>query len=266
VVLEAALFGFDASSLERSGRDEVGIGGGAADSGRAVGTVGVLEAELKPIDNADFLGAAGLMLPWFVVLGEEDGSLEGSAGLEGSCGLAGSCTAGNTFGEDLLCCRTGPRSGRVGARLGGKGGKVDASKEGARMVKSDPELLVAELIPVRVDAVEIDDLVDIVDSLDCFLLTSGLADVSEGVLGGNCGAVPDGCLGGNFGAALLAGRFGIVGGTRWTTPFISPVDGWFPVSWPASAADAYIPRGGTLVVCGLDGRSGLFFGIGGGPD
>jgi hypothetical protein len=159
------------------------------------------------------------------VLGEEDGVLEGSAGLEGNCGLAGSCTAGRTFGEDLLCCRTGPRSGRVGARLGGKRGNVDASKEGARMVKSDPELLVAELRPVRADAVEIEDLVDNTDSLDCFLLTSGLADVSEGVLGGNCGAGPDGCLGGNLGAALLVGRFGIVGGTRWTTPFISPVDG-----------------------------------------
>jgi hypothetical protein len=93
------------------------------------------------------------------------------------------------------------------------------------MVKSDPELLVAELIPVRVDAVEIDDLVDITDSLDCFLLISGLAYVSEGVLGGNCGAGPDGCLGGNLGAALLAGRFGIVGGTRWTAPFMFPVDG-----------------------------------------
>jgi hypothetical protein len=63
VVSEAALFGFDASSVERSGRDEVGIGGGVAASGRAVGTVGVLEAELKPIVNADFFGAAGLMIP-----------------------------------------------------------------------------------------------------------------------------------------------------------------------------------------------------------
>jgi hypothetical protein len=114
----------------------------------------------------------------------------------------------------LLCCKVGPRSGKLGARLGGKGGKVDASKEGARMAKSDPELLVAELIPVRADVVEIDDLVDITDSLDCFLLMSGLVDIPEGVLGGNCGAGPDGCLGGNLGAALLAGRVGIVGGTR----------------------------------------------------
>lgn len=224
----AATFGFDASSLERSGRDEAGIGGGV-DSGRAVGTAGVLEAELKPIVNADFLGAAGLIIPWFVTLGEEDGFLEGSAGLEGNCGLAGSCTAGNTFGEDLLCCKTGPRSGRLGARLGGKGGRLEASKEGARMVKSDPELLVAELGPVREDAVEIEDLVDITDSLDCFLSISGLADivdgVSEGLLGGNCGDGPDGCLGGSLGAALLAGRFGIVGGVRTTVPFISPVDG-----------------------------------------
>jgi hypothetical protein len=49
--------------VEISGRDEVGIGGGVAASGRAVGTVGVLEAELKPIVNADFFGAAGLMIP-----------------------------------------------------------------------------------------------------------------------------------------------------------------------------------------------------------
>jgi hypothetical protein len=71
------------------------------------------------------------------------------------------------------------------------------------MVKRDPELLVAELTPVRLDAVEIDDLVDMTDSLDCFLLASGLVDVSDSVLGGNCGAGPDGCLGGNLGAALL---------------------------------------------------------------
>lgn len=146
----------------------------------------------------------------------------------------GSCTAGNTFGEDLLCCKIGPRSGRLGARLGGKGGKVEASKEGARIVKSDPELLVAELIPVRVDAVETEDLLDITDSLDCFRLISGLADmfegVSEGLLGGNCGDGPDGCLGGNLGAAFLAGRVGIVGGVRWTASFISPANGWFPIS------------------------------------
>lgn len=58
----AALFGFDASNFERSGRDEAGTGGGV-DSDRAVGTAGVLEAELKPIVSADFLAAAGLMLP-----------------------------------------------------------------------------------------------------------------------------------------------------------------------------------------------------------
>ena len=124
----------------------------------------------------------------------------------------------------MLCCRTGPRSGKLGVRLGGKGGKVEASKEGARIVNSDPELFVAELRPVREDAVEIDDLVDITDSLDCFLLMSGLADmfegVSEGLLGGNCGDGPDGCLGGNLGAAFLTGRLGIVGGARWTTPLI----------------------------------------------
>ena len=95
-------------------------------------------------------------------------------------------------------------------------------------------MLVAELRPVRLDAVEIEDLVDTTDSLDCFLLTSGLPDmfegVSEGLLGGNCGAGPDGCLGGSLGAALLAGRFGITGGIRLTTPFISPVAGWFPTS------------------------------------
>lgn len=62
VVPAAALFGFDASSFERSGLDEAGTGGGV-DSGRAVGTAGVLEAELKPIVNADLLGAAGLTLP-----------------------------------------------------------------------------------------------------------------------------------------------------------------------------------------------------------
>ncbi|KAG9967373.1 hypothetical protein KCU61_g102, partial [Aureobasidium melanogenum] len=213
VVPFATTFGFDAISLERSGRDEVGIGGGVADSGRAVGTAGAFEAALKPIVNADLFGAAG------------------SGGLEGSCGLAGSCTAGNTVGEDLVCCSTGPRSGRLGVRLGGKGSNVDASKEGARIVKSGPELLVAELIPVRVDAVEIEDLVDTIDSLDCFLSISGLPDmfegVSEGLLGGSCGAGPDGCLGGSLGAALLAG--------------------------------------GTLVVCCLDGRSGLLVGTAGGP-
>ena len=137
------------------------------------------------------------------------------------------------------------------------------------MVKSDPELLVAELRPVQEDAVEIEDLVDITDSLDCFLSISGLADivdgVSEGLLGGNCGDGPDGCLGGSLGAALLAGRFGIVGGVRMTVPFNSPVDGWFPMSWPASAADTCTPTGGTLVVCCLDGRSGLFFGTVGRP-
>ena len=57
----AALFGLDASNLERSGLEEAGIGGGV-DSGRAVGTAGVLEAELKPIVNADFLKAAGLTI------------------------------------------------------------------------------------------------------------------------------------------------------------------------------------------------------------
>jgi hypothetical protein len=102
--------------------------------------------------------------------------------------------------------------------LGGKGGKVDASKEGAWIVNSDPELLVAELIPVRVDVVEIEDFVDITDSFDCFLPISGLADifegVSEGLLGGRFGDGPDGCLGGNLGAAFLAGRFGIVGAVR----------------------------------------------------
>jgi hypothetical protein len=218
VVPVVAEFGLDARSLERSGRDEAGIGGGVAASGRAVGTAGVLEAELKPIVNADFLGAEGLMLPWLVTLGEEDGFLEGNAGLEGNCGLAGSCTAGSTIGEDLLCCKPGLRSGRLGARLGGKGGKVDASKEGARIVKSDPELLVVELIPVRVDVVEIEDLVDITDSLDCFLPIPGLADIfdgdSEGLLGGRFGDGPDGCLGGSLGAAVLAGRFGIFGAVR----------------------------------------------------
>jgi hypothetical protein len=214
----ADVFGLDASSLERSGRDEAGIGGGVAASGCAIGTAGVLEAELKPIVNADFLGAEGLTLPWLVTLSEEDGFLEGNAGLEGNCGLAGSCTAGSTVGEDLLCCKPGLRSGRLGARLGGKGGKVEASNEGARIVKSDPELLVAELIPVRVDVVEIEDLVDITDSLDCFLPISGLADILEGVseslLGGRFGDGPDGCLGGSLGAALLAGRFGIIGAVR----------------------------------------------------
>lgn len=162
-------------------------------------------------------------------MGEEDESLEGNGGLEGSCGLPGSCTAGSTDGDDLVCCNTGPRSGRLGVRLGGKGGRVDASKEGARIVNSGPELLVAELTPVRVDAVEIEDLVDTTDSLDCFLLISGLPDmfegVSEGLLDGNCGTAPDGCLGGSLGAALLAGRFGIIGGVRLTMPSISPVDG-----------------------------------------
>lgn len=62
IVPSAAVFGFDASNLERSGRDEVGTGGGAADSGRTVGTAGGFEAELKPIVNADFFGAAGLMV------------------------------------------------------------------------------------------------------------------------------------------------------------------------------------------------------------
>jgi hypothetical protein len=210
--------GFDASSFERSGLEEAGISGGVAASGRAVGTAGVLEAELKPIVNADFRGAADLMLVGLVTLGEEDGFLDGNAGLDGNCGLAGSCTAGSTVGEDLLCCKPGLRSGRLGARLGGKGGRVDASKEGARIVKSDPELLVAELTPVRVDVVETEDLVDITDSLDCFLFISGLADVfegvSEGILGGKFGDGPDGCLGGSLGAALLAGRFGIVGAVR----------------------------------------------------
>lgn len=141
----------------------------------------------------------------------------------------GSCAAGNTVGEDFACCSTGPRSGRLGVRLGGKGGKFDASKEGARIVKSGPELLVAELIPVRVDAVDIEDLVDTTDSLDCFLSTPGLPDmfegVSEGLLGGSCGAGPDGCLGGSLGAALLTGRFGITGGVRLTSPFTSPAAG-----------------------------------------
>lgn len=113
--------------------------------------------------------------------------------------------------------------------MGGKGGRVEASKEGARIVKSDPELLVAELIPVRPDAVETEDLVDTTDSVDCFLLISGLADVfegvSEGLLGGNCGDGPDGCLGGSLGAAFLAGRLGIVGGVRWVIPFMSPANG-----------------------------------------
>lgn len=62
MVPAAALFGLDASNLERSGRDEAGIGGGV-DSGRAVGTPGILETELKPIVNADLFGAAGLTLP-----------------------------------------------------------------------------------------------------------------------------------------------------------------------------------------------------------
>lgn len=129
-------------------------------------------------------------------------------------------------------------------------------------------MLVAELRPVRVDAVEIDDLVDITDSVDCFLLISGLPErfegVSDGLLGGSCGDGPDGCLGGSLGAVLLAGLFGIVGGARSTTPLISPADGWFPISWPASAAHTWTPTGGTLVVCCLDGISGLFFGTVGG--
>lgn len=111
---------------------------------------------------------------------------------------------------------------------------MEASKEGARIVKSDAELLVAEFIPVRPDAVEIEDLVDVTDSLDCFLAMSGLADVfegvSEGLLGGNFGDGPDGCLGGSLGAAFLDGRFGIIGGVRWAIPFMSPADGWFPIS------------------------------------
>lgn len=63
VVPFAATFGFDAINLERSGRDEVGIGGGVAVSGRAVGTAGAFEAELKPIANADLFRAAGLIVP-----------------------------------------------------------------------------------------------------------------------------------------------------------------------------------------------------------
>jgi hypothetical protein len=51
------LLGFEASSLERSGRDDVGIGGGASDAGCLTRLAAdLVVSEPKPIDRADLLG------------------------------------------------------------------------------------------------------------------------------------------------------------------------------------------------------------------
>jgi hypothetical protein len=120
-------------------------------------------------------------------LGVEEGVLEGNGGLAGSSGPLG---LGNTLGDDLLCCNGMElRSGMIGALLGGNGGRADASNKGALTVRGGPGLLVFVFIPVRVDADEIDDLVDTADSLDNFLPLSGLEKGSdgdsEGLLGGS---------------------------------------------------------------------------------
>ena len=60
VVPLAVVLGLDANNLERSGREDAGIGGGASDPGLASGTGGGLAVLLKPKDSADLLGAAGL--------------------------------------------------------------------------------------------------------------------------------------------------------------------------------------------------------------
>ena len=59
VVPLAVVLGLDANNLERSGREDAGIGGGASDPGLASGTGGSLAVLLKPKDSADLLGAAG---------------------------------------------------------------------------------------------------------------------------------------------------------------------------------------------------------------
>ena len=58
--LAVVVLGLDANNLERSGREDAGIGGGASDPGLASGTGGSLAVLLKPKDSADLLGAAGL--------------------------------------------------------------------------------------------------------------------------------------------------------------------------------------------------------------
>ena len=60
VVPLAVVLGLDANNLERSGREDAGIGGGASDPGLASGTGGSLAVLLKPKESADLLGAAGL--------------------------------------------------------------------------------------------------------------------------------------------------------------------------------------------------------------
>ena len=61
-----------------------------------------------------------------------------------------------------------------------------------------------------------EDLEDTTDSVEGFLLTSGLLDASDGdsdgLLGGSCGIWADGLRGGRDGTAFLAGLPGSDGG------------------------------------------------------
>lgn len=133
----------------------------------------------------------------------------------------GAVGAGSTLGDELLVLRVALGTCvSLCSRFGGNGGSLVGSYSGALIVNRDPEEVVPMLVPVMIEAFDIEDVVDIADAtesvdglrLSLYSDVEGASnDISEGLRGGRFGAGPEGLLGGKLGAAPLVGLFGFTG-------------------------------------------------------
>ena len=212
---DAATLGFEASILERSGRDDRGIGGGALPAGEGPGLgaltfrpFGYGSPSLSiPADMADLAPIGGESRGGNFLCGGTGPVDSGLAGLRGgSDGMAGGDTSAViTLGVDFadfngalafpISC--------VGVRFGGSDGSLAGSYTGAIILpESIDGVLDPEVLAVPFDSADIDDMFEMVEDTDS--LESRLVNCcSEGLRGGKAGEGRDeGCLGGSRGGGV----------------------------------------------------------------
>jgi len=222
--------GFVTMTLERSGRDASGTGGGAPGFGieglgaLSLGLFAVLESSCLfiPYERADLTGLGGdsstETLRVCAVGSGLVGLLGGSAGVVAGGVISTVATLGDDFVDvsDILLFSASLYPGNAFdfsislylfsiasfVRLGGNGGKVAGSKTGAFTLPASIEgVLDPGVVAAPFERVEMVEMVDEIDSFEAFL--PSCCCCSEGLRGGRAG---EGCV-----DCLLVGNLG--GGT-----------------------------------------------------
>lgn len=228
----APILGFEACSAARSGREDIGIGGGDALVGRSVGRGGGASVDLFMAKlRADLRGGSGCGASFFCVL-----CREGRGGRSGNDG-----TESAALDLILVVDREGLKGAR-GASLSsfvflrsGSGGRLAGSYSGtlslglpSPFVEPCPMLWL-----VRLDSAEAVDLADMVEATDSMDARLPFSCCSEGRRGGSAGTgdVPPCCegLGGSDGRTLgLSGVLLWIPGGGSKSPLASGA-GWLPI-------------------------------------